>query len=107
MPGIALPNILIIALECFPQKTEVLTLALVFKRVWQVFEDRQRIIHGGLLRFAPHAVDGGFDLVFEYADQLFVGVDQALLCFDLGDDSALGVEIRERDFSFKYYGLGN
>jgi len=48
----------------------------------------------------PHPVNGALDLGFHAADEFAVGGDQGLLGFDLGDDGALGFEVREGDFDF-------
>ena len=39
----------------------------------------------------PHPANRGLALGLHAADQFAVGVDESLLGFDLGDDSALGV----------------
>lgn len=45
---------------------------------------------GGGRSFAPHAGEGGLDLLLEAGDQFAVGGDQRLLSFDLGDDGFAG-----------------
>ncbi|MBK7491597.1 MAG: hypothetical protein IPI17_06000 [Nitrosomonas sp.] len=57
--------------------------------------------------FSPDAVDDGFDFILENADQFLVGIDQALFGFDLGDDSALGVDVRQRYFESSKEALNN
>ena len=47
--------------------------------------------------FAPDAGEDSLNFLFEARDQLVVGGDEGLLCFDLGDDSLLGGDGREGD----------
>ena len=49
-----------------------------------------------LLAAAPDPVDSGLDPGFEALDQLLVGIDQGLFCFNFGNDGPLGFEVGNR-----------
>ncbi len=62
-------------------------------------DDLQRLVHDGLFRFIPDAIDGLFDLLLEALDKFLVGIDKTLLGFYFSDNRSLNVNLWQRNIN--------